>query len=167
MALSVVGGASCAGSLSCCSSSVSASPASAKAHSWRISSSALACKLAGAPANQRMPVAKEMSPCAAIRRQWARACCNFSRSTSTHWPRSRIRPSSPASSASISSGLSGLPSTTTLRVTSSRPYSPTELRLAEPILAATCGRRVRFFHQSGSRTSRPASSSSGTLCRNW
>ena len=98
--------------------------------------------------------------------QCSRAAWSFSRSTSTHFPLSGIRPPLDSSSSAISSPLRVSPS----RLTPTENFSiASAVRLAlvlESTLTLTRGRVGVFaLHQSGTRTIKPLDSSSGIVWR--
>ena len=121
----------------------------------------------GAPARSRIPSMNEKpSPaCSSTFFQWASASVSFSRSTSTHWPRSSTSPSSAASRFCHSSSVNSWSPKARWTWKSSIPWESKFFCRFWPMVTLTRG-RGRFFHQSGSRTRMPLSSNTGTSRRN-
>ena len=135
-----------------------------------VTSPPLPSSVIGAPASMRMASAKDR-PLSAARVSASLNCriarSRRSRSTSTHWPRNQTSASVPASSAAMSSSVSGSPSSVTSTWKSSSPSRPVADGVAAPIVAVTLGRAGRLARQvAGMRTMTPALSSSGALARN-
>ena len=100
-------------------------------------------------------------------RQCARTSWRRSRSSSTHRPRMGTSPSALFMRARSSAGVSRCPSSVTSTEKSSiasTPRPPGGLVPTETVTSGRPGRRA--FHQSGTRTTIPAASSTGISLRN-
>ena len=116
-----------------------------------------------APDSMRMPSKKEMPPCSAVRStffQCLKASANLSRSSSTHFPLRATKPPDDSRMARNSFSSSGCPSNVTATEKSSNASALILVLL--PTVTLTTGRGGReAFHQSGTRTISPLSSSVG------
>ena len=102
------------------------------------------------------------------RRNWSSIRRSCSRSTSTQRPRTRCRPSEPASSSAISAPSSRSPSSVTSIWKSSSASVPSPAGALPPTVALTCGRGGRLArHAPGTRTTTPAASSRGRSVSRW
>ena len=150
-------------------------PATTCDHCGRACTSASSCNVSpapgkAAPANMRIASAKVTPPSAAwacTSRHCASSSVSLSWSTSTHLPLIDTNPSLDASNASISFADSFLPSRVSATSKSTSASIPNVEGGLPPTDTDTCGRRrVGPLHQSGTRTTMPACSYTGTSRRN-
>src|SRR3989441_881765 len=122
-----------------------------------------------APASKRMPSRNDSPRVSVARRtwsQWSRSSRRRSRSSSTHWPRTRTSPSAEARSARSSAGDSFSSPSVTSTEKSRRASTPSTSGLLSPTRTLTSGRGGRrACHQSGTRTTSPAASKAGSSRR--